>query len=399
MLRPKSKDYSPAGLTYTSVSTLPSAAWDIWHFLKPRKNMRCRVLGGAESKKWAQQICQAENEEGIDEPTTGCVSLPENFFGTNQDSLDRQCAMGGAASGETLQRRAQDASCASSEDLPVAHQQPVPEASAALEHSEQATGNTSGGDAAAKALAPTVIVTLISGRSCRCDCSTNRTIGELMQEAQQELGVVIKCLIGPTMEPLNEGKTLEEENVLPGNTLTVVVVDQAAEDKKEAAGCGDIIAAVLCGRVGAVRHFLRAWPGGARWWDGRYDLTPLHAAARNGNVEICRVLLAARAQVDAETSNWATPLDYAREKGHDEVVKLLEAALKTEEDITDWLAKFAEKLCHRLAALVPPLFVLQPSTHPLAAVRLRLAHGIGLQPTCLSTLIKLNSERKHMIEN
>ena len=30
---------------------------------------------------------------------------------------------------------------------------------------------------------------------------------------------------------------------------------------------------------GAVRHFLRAWPGGARWWDGRYDLTP---AARGG---------------------------------------------------------------------------------------------------------------------
>ena len=65
---------------------------------------------------------------------------------------------------------------------------------------------------------------------------------------------------------------------------------------------GDIVAAALCGRAGAVRHFLRAWPGGARWWNGSYDMTPLHAAARSGHVEVCRVLLAARAEVDAETS-------------------------------------------------------------------------------------------------
>ncbi|CAL1140042.1 unnamed protein product [Cladocopium goreaui] len=227
--------------------------------------------------------------------------------------------MGGAASGEpTHQRRVQDAEARASSKEP-AHQ--LREASA--EHSGQAATENTSGDLGAKALAP-VIVTLISGRSCRCDSSKNRTIGELTQEAQQELGVVIKCLIGPNMEPLNEGKTLEEENVLPGNTLTVVVVDQA-EDQKEAAECGDIVAAALCGRVGAVRHFLRAWPGGARWWDGRYDLTPLHAAARSGNVEVCRVLLAARAEVNAETSKWATPLDYARENRHDEVVKLLEA--------------------------------------------------------------------------
>ncbi|CAL1147927.1 unnamed protein product [Cladocopium goreaui] len=204
--------------------------------------------------------------------------------------------MGGAASGEpTHQRRVQDAEARASSKEP-AHQ--LREASA--EHSGQAATENTSGDLGAKALAP-VIVTLISGRSCRCDSSKNRTIGELTQEAQQELGVVIKCLIGPNMEPLNEGKTLEEENVLPGNTLTVVVVDQA-EDQKEAAECGDIVAAALCGRVGAVRHFLRAWPGGARWWDGRYDLTPLHAAARSGNVEVCRVLLAARAEVNAETS-------------------------------------------------------------------------------------------------
>ena len=54
MRRPKSKDYSgysPDQLTSMSVSRLPKVAWDawdIWHFLNPRKKCRCRQGGNAE---------------------------------------------------------------------------------------------------------------------------------------------------------------------------------------------------------------------------------------------------------------------------------------------------------------------------------------------------------------
>eukprot|EP00435_Cladocopium_sp_Y103_P069577 s165_g33.t1 len=266
--------------------------------------------------------------------------------------------MGGAASSEsTLQSRVQDTSREDLtrfwQDLPVAHQECVRKALASLEHSEAAPGEerkTSGGDSK-------VFVALISGRSCTCHCPKDRTIGDLKLEAQQELGVAIKSLIGPNMEPLNEGKTLEEENILPGNTLTVVVVDQAAEDEKEAAECGNIFHAAGHGRLGAVRHFLRTQLGAARATE--HGRSPLHRAAWNGHREVCGVLLAADADVDARDSNGQTPLfeaarfgrvdavkllleakaiasleddcgetplSKAREEGHDEVVKLLEGA-------------------------------------------------------------------------
>ena len=54
MRRPKSNDYSgysPDQLTSMSVSRLPKVAWDawdIWHFLNPRKKCRCRQGGNAE---------------------------------------------------------------------------------------------------------------------------------------------------------------------------------------------------------------------------------------------------------------------------------------------------------------------------------------------------------------
>eukprot|EP00435_Cladocopium_sp_Y103_P067262 s583_g29.t1 len=53
----------------------------------------------------------------------------------------------------------------------------------------------------------------------------------------QKLDITIKNLIGPNMELLDEEKVLAEENIEPGTTLTVVVVDQAAEDEKEAKEC------------------------------------------------------------------------------------------------------------------------------------------------------------------
>eukprot|EP00435_Cladocopium_sp_Y103_P068062 s165_g31.t1 len=212
----------------------------------------------------------------------------------------------------------------------MAHRQCVHEALAALGRSEQAQGSSAAEDLDAKAwtdAAPArqgwiVFVALISGRSCACDCSKDRTIGDLKLEAQQELGVMIKSLIGPNMEPLNEGKTLEEENVRPGNTLTVVAVDQAAEDEKEARACFNIIHASELGKLGAVRNFLRMDPGLVHRADGA-GLTALHWAAQEGHVQVCRVLLEAAADVEVKERKSRTPLHSAAFNGNADVVKLL----------------------------------------------------------------------------
>ena len=65
-------------------------------------------------------------------------------------------------------------------------------------------------------------------------------------------------------------------------------------------GDNDIVMAALNGRLGAVRHILRTVPGAVARKDGD-GWTALHEAAIRGHAEICRVLLAAGAEVDART--------------------------------------------------------------------------------------------------
>eukprot|EP00658_Telonema_sp_P-2_P076721 TRINITY_DN6775_c0_g1_i1.p2 TRINITY_DN6775_c0_g1~~TRINITY_DN6775_c0_g1_i1.p2 ORF type:complete len:105 (+),score=34.15 TRINITY_DN6775_c0_g1_i1:197-511(+) len=54
---------------------------------------------------------------------------------------------------------------------------------------------------------------------------------------------------------------------------------------------------------------------------GRY--TPLSFAAQNGHTEVVRELLGAGAEVDKAAENGATPLSFAAQNGHTEVVKEL----------------------------------------------------------------------------
>jgi len=184
-----------------------------------------------------------------------------------------------------------------------------------------------------------VFVALLSGKDCECLWLQDRTIRQLKEEAQEKLDIAIKHLIGPNMEPLDEEKMLAEGNVMPGITLTVVAVDQAAEakqaaeDEKEAAECRtDILLAALNGRLGAVRHILRTEPGAVA--SKPDSQTALHYATLQGHAEICRVLLAAKAEVDASVSG-ATPLHFAANNGQVEVVNLLleaKASLTVKDD-------------------------------------------------------------------
>ena len=56
---------------------------------------------------------------------------------------------------------------------------------------------------------------------------------------------------------------------------------------------------------------------------GEYGMTCLMAAAYNGHLAICRLLLDKGAQLEARNGNGNTPLHYAADHGHVEIVRLL----------------------------------------------------------------------------
>jgi hypothetical protein len=63
-------------------------------------------------------------------------------------------------------------------------------------------------------------------------------------------------------------------------------------------GGNDIVRAAWRGHLGGIWHLLRTVPGAVAAKDGN-GWTALHEAASEGHAEICRVLLAAGAEVDA----------------------------------------------------------------------------------------------------
>jgi len=70
----------------------------------------------------------------------------------------------------------------------------------------------------------------------------------------------------------------------------------------------------------------------------REGFTALHYAARHGYVEIARLLLAERADVNAKASKGDTPLHYAVWYGHEETVQLL-LSNKADVDVRDGIGR------------------------------------------------------------
>ena len=64
--------------------------------------------------------------------------------------------------------------------------------------------------------------------------------------------------------------------------------------------------------VGAVRHMLRMRPGAVAEKSFFGGGTPLHFAALGGRLEICRVLLAAGAEVDARSNDGLSATKWRR---------------------------------------------------------------------------------------
>ena len=70
-----------------------------------------------------------------------------------------------------------------------------------------------------------------------------------------------------------------------------------------ARGGNSLLQAVQRGSAGAVRHLVRTVPGAAAARDGFFGSTALHTAVAFGHAEICRVLLAAGAPLDARDNS------------------------------------------------------------------------------------------------
>lgn len=64
----------------------------------------------------------------------------------------------------------------------------------------------------------------------------------------------------------------------------------------------------------------------------RTNWAALHTAAWQGNYEVVDMLLDAGANADVENQNRQTPIDLAKERGHEDVVMLLEAWSDDEND-------------------------------------------------------------------
>jgi ankyrin repeat protein len=60
------------------------------------------------------------------------------------------------------------------------------------------------------------------------------------------------------------------------------------------------------------------------------DFTPLHESAASGRIEFAKLLLETGADVNAQTTEGKTPLDYARERNRDEMVELLSQHVRDE---------------------------------------------------------------------
>ena len=92
-----------------------------------------------------------------------------------------------------------------------------------------------------------------------------------------------------------------------------------------AAFCGEIHDAALNGDLAKIRALLKDHPD-LVFSKGGNGETPLHVAAANGFVDVAQLLLAQRADVNAQDDDGRTPLHLAAQGGHKEVLELLLAS-------------------------------------------------------------------------
>jgi hypothetical protein len=87
--------------------------------------------------------------------------------------------------------------------------------------------------------------------------------------------------------------------------------------------CGPIHDAARDGDLAKVKSLLNEHPDLVSSKDEKYGQTPLHIAAFNDRKDVAELLLASKADVNAQANNGTTPLHLAAGKGNKDIVELL----------------------------------------------------------------------------
>ncbi|KAE9388107.1 ankyrin [Gymnopus androsaceus JB14] len=82
---------------------------------------------------------------------------------------------------------------------------------------------------------------------------------------------------------------------------------------------------------------------------GLRNATPLIIAAQNGHTEVVHHLLGKGVNVNAQTDDGFTALDFAHKHGHSNICKLLASAMQAQEPI-----KYSENVHHDNITQCPP---------------------------------------------
>jgi hypothetical protein len=90
--------------------------------------------------------------------------------------------------------------------------------------------------------------------------------------------------------------------------------------------CGPIHEAARNGEIKTVEALLKEHPDLVSSKEEKYGQTPLHIAAFNDRIDVAKLLIADKADVNAQANNGATPLHLAAAKGNKDIVELLLAS-------------------------------------------------------------------------
>ena len=142
---------------------------------------------------------------------------------------------------------------------------------------------------------------------------------DLYHAAKQGDATAVKALIkagANAKDALKNAATLGDTNTVQKILQTNVKI------KREDAGRTPLHCAALKGHGTTVLALINAKKSAVHAKD-KHDWTPLHYAAQNGHVDVVRLLIANNAKIDAKDIQGARPLHYAALKGHVDVVRLL----------------------------------------------------------------------------
>jgi hypothetical protein len=114
----------------------------------------------------------------------------------------------------------------------------------------------------------------------------------------------------------------------------VALLLSAALASGPAGFCGPIDEAARDGDLAKVKLLLKDHPDLVSSKDEKYGQTPLHIAAFNDHLDVAKLLLANKADVNAKANNGSTPLHLAAAKGNKDMVELLLAS-KADIDAVD----------------------------------------------------------------